>query len=186
MRLRLAATGLVLCACLWLAGEGFSVALARDSAVEPQLIKAAFIYNFAKFTRWPERAIEPGSTALTLCIAGEDDLSEVLDRLGGKLVKGHSLSVQPYKPGLRNCNMVYVAASEHKRLPELTKALSNQPVLTISELPGYARSGGIIELFRDDGRIRFIVNLASARTAGLEISPSLLSLATVIGQDPAP
>lgn len=161
------------------------VAMAQDSAEEEVLLKAAYLYNFAKFTRWPEDAMgEPGAP-LSLCIAGGDDLADVLERLRGKLVKGRPLSIQTIKDGraLRGCQMLYVAVSEQQRYPDLVKSARGQPVLTVSELPGFSDSGGIIEIFREHERIRFIINLGVARRAGLEISPNLLKLAVQVDQE---
>ena len=57
------------------------------------------------------------------------------------------------------------------------------PILTVSEIPRFASTGGMIELFREQDRIRFIINVKMARAAGLEISPNLLRLAVVLGLD---
>ncbi|MBK6744286.1 MAG: YfiR family protein [Hydrogenophilales bacterium] len=122
---------------------------------------------------------------LSLCIAGEDDLADTLGRLKGKLVKGRKLHTQTFKgtqvPG--NCHMLYVAASEQKRYRGLVRTVRGQAILTVSELPGFARTGGIVELTHAHGRIRFIINLGLARAAGLEISPRLLALAEVVDQE---
>lgn len=159
--------------------------MAQDSAGEEALLKAAFIYNFAKFTHWPEEARADRGAPLSLCIAGEDDLAEALMRLRGRLVRGRPLSVQAFReagvPG--GCDMLYVAASEHRRQSNLVRPLRGLPVLTVSELPGFAHAGGSIELYREAERIRFIINLGAARAAGLEISPNLLRLAVVVGQE---
>jgi len=79
--------------------------------------------------------------------------------------------------------MLYVAVSEQQRYPDLVKSARGQPVLTVSELPGFSDSGGIIEIFREHERIRFIINLGVARRAGLEISPNLLKLAVQVDQE---
>lgn len=180
--LRRAAQGVL--SGLWLC-LAVPAAQARNGGDEEALIKAAFVYNFAKFTRWPDGAVEAAGAPLTLCLAGEDELVDALDRLAGKTVKGRPLAVQAIKGGQvpRQCQMLYVAASEQRRQGDLVRPLQRQPILTISQLAGFARAGGVVELYREDGRIRFIINLAAARGAGLEISPNLLNLAVVIGQD---
>jgi hypothetical protein len=164
-------------------GVASSVTLAQSGAEEENLIKAAFVYNFAKFTLWPDKALGAEGRPMSMCIAGEDDLTPVLMGLRGKLVKGHPISVRTYLGTSvpRSCNLLYVAASEQTNQFELIKSVSGLPILTVSQLPRFAGDGGIIELFHKDGRIRFIINLGVARKAGLEISPSLLNLAEVVG-----
>ncbi|MDD4882548.1 MAG: YfiR family protein [Gallionellaceae bacterium] len=181
-------TGLLLCTCLWLFAGGGAVAMAQDSAEDELLLKAAFIYNFAKFTLWPEDAMGEAGTPFSLCIAGEDDLADALARLSGNQVKGRPLSILAVRearlPG--RCQMLYVAASQQRGYPDLLRSLHGRPILTVSELPRFASSGGVIELYREHERVRFIINLGIARGAGLEISPSLLRLAAEVyqGQDP--
>jgi hypothetical protein len=176
---------LILAAC-WLFACAMSIALAGDNVEDVNLLKTAFIYKFTLFTHWPENVLNEKSAPIQLCIVGEDDLVETLGQLRGKPIKGHPVSIQAIKETQvpKNCHILYIAASERKNLPNLIKASSNQPVLTVSELPRFANTGGIFELYRENGRIRFIINLGAARKAGLEISPSLLNLATVIGTEP--
>ena len=175
-------------ACLWLLATGTHVAHAEQPISDERLFKAAFIYNFAKFTRWPEDAQDDPQNTLTLCTAGQDQLISDLRRLGGKIIGSRPVSVRAFKnlqsPG--DCQLLYIADSEKKRYKRILASLRGDPVLTISELPGFARSGGIIELYRKEAQTHFIINLNNARTAGLELSSRLLNLAMVIDQEETP
>ena len=176
----------LICAACWLFAGAMPIALAGDNVEDVNLLKTAFIYKFSLFTHWPENTLNEKGAPLLLCVAGEDDLADALGQIKGKIIKGHPLGIQAIKDvqAPRNCHILFIAASEKKNLPSLIKAVSGQPVLTISELPRFASAGGIFELYRENGRIRFIINLGAARKAGLEISPNLLNLATVIGTEP--
>ncbi|NTV95571.1 MAG: YfiR family protein [Thiobacillus sp.] len=160
-------------------------ALATDGAEDETLLKTAFVYNFAKFTRWPGKAMDEQVESLSLCIAGEDNLAEGLWRLRGRPVKGQPLAVLAVREARlpKTCNILYVAASEQPQLPDYLRATRGQAILTVAQFGRFAQDGGMIELYREHGRVRFIINLGAARAAGLEINPSLLSLAVVIGQD---
>ena len=154
--------------------------MAASGPEDQHLIKVAYLYNFAKFTTWPEGAI---NDQLNLCVLGEDDLGETLGQLKGKTVKGRPIVVQAL-PGSRvpkHCHVLYVAASESQRLEGIFKEVRDRPVLTVGEQAKFAELGGIIELERQYARTRFVINLGVARGAGLEINPSLLALAEVIG-----
>ncbi|MDD3529993.1 MAG: YfiR family protein [Gallionellaceae bacterium] len=168
---------------LWLC----PAAQADVPAGDALLLKTAYVYNFAKFVRWPEGA-PASANALSLCVAGTDELADALARLRGRLVRGRPLTVQYLNGGQvpKHCQMLYVAASAQARQAELLQSVRGQPVLTISELPGFARAGGVIELYREGTRLHFIINLGVARAAGLEIQPGLLGLAVVIGQPAVP
>lgn len=173
---------------LLLAAVASPVVMAQQPAEEERLLKAAFIYNFVKFTRWPEGTWTDEQATINLCIAGTDDLVVELERLSGKPVKGHPLSIHRLSEesgAASSCHIIYVATSEHTRYRKLTHALRDRAVLTVSEIPHFSRSGGTIELFRKEGRIRFIINLDVARSAGLAISSRLLRLAEIVGQEDA-
>lgn len=180
--------GWLLAAGLWLLCCAAPAAVAQDSAQEVRLLKAAFIYNFAKFTRWPDEVANNTSHPLHLCILGEDELVAELERLGGKTVQGRPLMIKSVQevPARESCQILYVAASERQRYASTVEALRGEPVLTVSEIPHFGSTGGIIELFREEDRLRFIINLGVARESGLVLSSRLLRLAVVIGQGETP
>ena len=164
------------------------VAQAQGVAEEELLLKAAFIYNFAKFTRWPDNSWSDESQPLSLCTVGEDHLTAELERLSGRTIQGRTVALGPQQGsgGWENCQLLYIAHSEKSRYRTLIESLRGKPVLTVSDIHGFGRSGGTIELYRDGEKIRFLINLAVAREAGLEISSRLLSLAEVIGMEEGP
>lgn len=146
---------------------------------DQRLFKAAFIYNFAKFTRWPTSPEENIKTEITLCTLGEDQLVYDLNRLKGKIIKNKTLSVQLYKKS-NECDMLYIASSKKNNYKKTLKAISNKPILTISEIRYFALSGGIIELNLDKGYTRITANLNAANKSNLELSSRLLILANII------
>ena len=164
-----------------------SNALANDRLNDESLLKAAFIFNFAQFTDWPDRAPSVKEETLSLCIAGNDALAQALSGLKGKIIKDRVLVIEKIDQysSSRHCNLLYIASSEAPTQSAWLKSIAEHPVLSVSELPGFAGNGGIFELYRDRSRVRFIVNLAVARQAGLKISPNLLKLATIVGSESA-
>jgi hypothetical protein len=147
---------------------------------QERLLKVAFIYNFAKFTQWPSASFANTAGALNLCLVGQDALSGDLRQLDGRSVQGHSLRVKTLDGNTLpdSCHMAYFARSQGTGLAQ---QLSSQPVLSISQANGFSRGGGIIELYKRNGKIRFRINRSAAQRAGLSISSRLLKLADVVG-----
>jgi len=142
---------------------------------EEHEVKAAFLFNFARFVEWPGEA-----ERIELCILGEDPVTRVLGALEGKLVHGRPVHVRriadPYR--LEGCRILYVSRSERTRLAEIVLAFDEaEGVLTVSDLQGFVSAGGMIELVLDGQRVRFDVNVAAASDSGLRISSKLLRLA---------
>ncbi len=148
---------------------------------DESLVKAVFIYNFAKFTRWPDHdRIENGS--LKICSFGEDALTEALLRLNGRRLKDHPVAIEHRDDDLRldSCHVLYLARSTADQFEDITRSLRSAPVLTVSEIPEFSELGGMIELYRFDGKIRFKINLQAVRDAGLDLSSRLLKLAVIV------
>jgi hypothetical protein len=142
-------------------------------------LKAAFVFNFINFTRWPAA---PG-IPLTLCIHGPDPFGAALDRLEGRSVGKRYLTLR--RPvgldGLSGCDAVFIAAPAMGNLAAVLDKLSGKPVLTIADSPGAMRRGVLINMNRNEqGKIGFEVNLAAARETGLDFSAQMLSLATEV------
>lgn len=168
--------------CLCLALFSLPTAVVGERISEDPLLKAVFIYNFAKFTHWPQESWDAPNAALNLCTAGSDALVSNLSRLNKKTIAGHPVSISTFDPGVEDsdCHILYIATSEHKHFTRFIQQTHDVPVMTISEIPGFAGSGGIIQLYREQQQIRFKINLGVARDRGLTLNARLLDLAELV------
>lgn len=158
------------------------ISIAYNTAIaneDQRLFKAAFIYNFAKFTRWPKSLEDDKEDEIILCTLGEDQLVSDLTRLKGKIINNRTLAVKPFK-NPDECNMLYIATSKNITYVDIINSIQGKPILTISEIKNFAKTGGIIELNHDKGQTRITANLNTAYENNLELSSRLLMLATVI------
>jgi len=150
-------------------------------------VKAAFLYNFAKFVEWPPDALPNEHSPIVIGILGEDPFGHVLDEtVLGKSVNGHELQVTRAKAvqDLKGCQIIFVSSSERKRLPEILANLRGADVLTVGDTEGFAPSGGIIQFTLRENRVRLMVNVEAAERARLKISSRLLALAEIAHDDP--
>lgn len=143
-------------------------------------IKAAFLYNFSRFTSWPEQAI-PDNGNFTVCVLGKDPFGESLDSLAGKKVNNNSLAVGRFTSldKIEGCQLVYVNLPK-KDLKKAMSVLKQHPILTVSDMDSFTDAGGIIRFKLVNNKVRFDINIDAARTANLSISSKLLSLATIV------
>jgi hypothetical protein len=162
----------------------------ETEASSEYLIKAGFIYNFANLVQWPSASFSQADSPIVIAILGEDRFGSTLDRvLQGKKIDGHPFVIKRLKsaaelgksPGNpKEFQILYVSSSAMPHLSEAFQAVRGLPVLTIGEAPGFAQSGGIINLVLEDNRVRFEVNVKAAKDADLNISSRLLALARII------
>ncbi len=153
---------------------------AEETLYEEYEVKAAFIYNFAKFIEWPEHAISSENDSLKLCIIGDNPFGTVFKKIEGKQVKNKKFIIEHIKSvsSIKECNMLYISKSEGKNLASIINFANNYNVLTISDEAGFEEKGVIINMFISEEMIRFNVNIDAAQKAGLKISAKLLKLAS--------
>jgi hypothetical protein len=154
----------------------FAPAAAAEASAEYG-VKAAFLYNFTKFVRWPPGA-DQGD--LALCVFGENPFGDGLEKLvHGVLLEGRRLVVRrPADLGaLKGCQVLFVSRSERERVREILASVEDAPVLTVSDMDGFLDQGGMIELVVEENKVRFLVRQDVAERHRLEISSKLLSLA---------
>ena len=159
----------------------------RAQTVNEYQVKAAFLYNFAKFVEWPNGPPSPSMEALTLCIVGQDPFGDILDQITkGKTINGRVLVVRRFTRAkdAGSCQMVFIGASERTRIPAILEGLKRVDVLTVGETEDFARLGGVINFVLEGDRVHFEVNLDAAARARLRISSKLLNLARIV-REPA-
>ena len=146
-------------------------------------VKAAMLFNFAKFVAWPEASFGAASDPFAIGIVGNDPFGPELERvLAGKSIGGRAIVIRRWRnAGDRGpCQLLFVSASEQDHLQSILDNLREQPVLTVGDLPGFAARGGIIGLTLAKGRVRFEINSSRADAAHLSVSSRLLSLSRVV------
>jgi YfiR/HmsC-like len=157
-------------------------AAAHAQTASAPALKAAFLYNFAKFVEWPADSM-PAAAALVICVLGDDAVADALEEtVKDHTVDGHPLTARRLKSGapLRACHLLYISGVDAKRSQELLADLRASTVLTVSDLVGFAQAGGVANFFVENGRMRFAVNIESAHRARLQVSSRLLGVATIV------
>jgi hypothetical protein len=149
-------------------------------------VKAAFIFKFATYVRWPATAGVDVTTPFVIGILGKDPFGTALNEVvRGQNVQGRIIlvrSVGRVEEALR-CDLVFVSSSERDNLPRILAAMRGAPVLTVSDVDQFAEQGGMIGLvITEDNHIRFNINKGAIERPGLRASSQLLHLARIVGE----
>lgn len=159
----------------------------RDASDSSEyLIKAGFIFNFAKFVEWPTAAFPASDSPIVIGILGTDPFGTIIDQIvQDKKIGARGFVVKRLRWGtdlkdLKDCKILFVGASEKAHVDELVQIVKGLPILTVGETPGFAEHGGVIRFVLEDNRVRFEVNVEAAHQADLTISSRLLTLARII------
>lgn len=146
-------------------------------------IKAAFLYNFAKFVEWPPSSFTDSKQPFNICVLGADPFGHSLDDVVvGKTVASHPVAIARARQvqELRDCHILFIAGSQRSPVPELLGKLHGKNVLVVGETEDFASLGGTIQFVLEGNHVRFAINPDAAERAGLKISSKLLALAVVV------
>jgi hypothetical protein len=155
----------------------------QQRPVDEYQLKAAFLYNFARFIVWPAEAFENPSQSFVFCVLGGDPFRRALDDvLDGRKIDGRASVVRRISdPHLtKGCQILFVNSSEPKSVLSVLAGIGDSGLLTVGESDSATAEGMIIAFTLEDGKIRFVINAAGAEREKLRVSSRLLSLATVV------
>ena len=160
---------------LWLAMPLFASAAAAIELRE-SLMKAGFVYNFALLTQWPSERQE---SEFVLCVHRRAALRDALGTLAGKRLGRQTIAIRRidnYRE-VDACALVYLSGDVALPSRKLLARIHADAILTVGDHRGFASDGGIIELFVQGNRLRFILNLRAARDAGIRFRAQMIRLA---------
>jgi hypothetical protein len=146
-------------------------------------IKAVFLYNFARFVSWPDRAFSAPDAPLVIGVLGDDPFGPYLDEtVKGESVNQHPLMVQRFREveQIVNCHILFVSRRQADRLSQILAAVKGRKILTVGDAEGFASKGGMIRFMTDHNRIKLRINLDAARADDLVISSKLLRPAEIV------
>jgi hypothetical protein len=183
-----------LCRQAFFAAMTFAVALlgaCNLSAETPKIteyqVKAAYLANFGRFVEWPTSVAVAKSESFNICVLGQDPFGADLDAaVAGETIGGaHVLAKRISRPqDAVDCRILFISSSEVSQWKEILTTLKTLSVLTVSDMPQFARRGGIIQFLLDGSRVRFDINLAATERVGLNLSSELLKLAVTVSRSP--
>jgi len=156
---------------------------AAESVAGEYEIKAAVLYNFARFTEWPATAVPDSPDVFVIGVLGTDPFGDILDEVAAtrtvgdkRIVVRRFATLDEYTP----CHILFVAASERARMAAVIEKLRDAPVLLVADTAGFAQAGGTVDLVVEENKVRFEVNPVAAERAGVKISSKLLRLARIV------
>jgi hypothetical protein len=163
-----------------------SPALADPPPTEYQ-VKAAMLLKFAQFINWSESA-DP----ISIGVMGEDPFGNDLDvtfngetiQTKGGLKRSFILKRSKNAADLKTCDILFISRSEKDRIPAILKTLGKASILTVSDIEGFCREGGVITYHPQDGKMKFQINKGVVERHGVNAKTQLLSLGIPVATDP--
>ena len=162
-----------------------AVALSAPTTVQAQdladKLRAAFLYNFAKFVTWPPSRLSAADQSIRLCVLGDTEFAQLLGAtVGGKSAGSHPLEVvdAAQSEQMVGCHIAYFPDLSEDRQSVMAQQQAQQ-VLTVHQEPA-VNAAGVVRFYLEDRRIRLEIKNRAAEAADLKISAKLLALARVV------
>jgi hypothetical protein len=147
-------------------------------------VKAVFLFNFAQFVEWPAQAFRDKTSPLVIGVLGDDPFGPYLD----EVVKGEKVGARPLQvrrfrrvEDIADCHILFIGASESDSLEKTVAQLKDRSILTVGDMEAFARRGGMVRFFTENGKIRLKIYVEAAKAHQLKISSKILSPATIVG-----
>jgi hypothetical protein len=153
---------------------------AQESAPSEYQVKAAFLYNFTKFVRWPDSAFPETNSPLQIGILGDNPFGASLElAVKGKSINGHPLMVHAVNSlaEMKLCQILFICKKPKRNVTDILTALQKTSVLTVGETDDFMNAGGMIRFIMENTKVRLEINDGAAVGAGLTISSKLLNVA---------
>jgi len=161
----------------------------NPSTDSPDAVEAAFLFNFAKFTSWP--SISDLDSSIKFCIQKDTIDPAAFAGWGKKKIQNRPVRVSffesPSEPDLDNCGVFYLGRElTDEKVADLVRRAAANSTLLVSDIEGFGKAGGHIELFLVNRRLRFKVNLAELSKAKLSLGAGVLNLAEIVTTEAPP
>lgn len=161
----------------------FYAAAAQVQHSDEDRVKAAYLYNFAKFVEWPAASFSGPDSPTIICSVGDERLAEVLQQtVRGKQTKGRPVEAGQVsrEEQFRSCHILLIAFRDKEHISQILHSVKSASVLTVGQSDEFIPLGGMINLVRNDSNLELAINPTAAEDASLKISSRLLAVSRVV------
>ncbi|HEU5078874.1 MAG TPA: YfiR family protein [Opitutaceae bacterium] len=156
---------------------------AEEPSFSEYKVKAAFIFNFAKYVEWPPAAFSNATSPIIVGVGADSPLySELESLVRERHVAGRSLIVRTCENSIdaKAVHILFLDTASEERFAPLLHEGGNPGILTVGDSQNFTENGGIIGFVEQTSKLRFKINLKEAERAHLKVSSQLLKLAVVV------
>ncbi len=170
---------LFLVVCIWFPPAHGDITNRSILQADADTLRAAFIINFARFTTWPVGANLSPEAEIHFCFFKAANILHIIDTSKTATIKGNVIAAKSIanRSNLADCHLIYIGEAAPYEITKILQATNKLPILSVSNLPGFATSGGMIELYQTDNTLKFSINMQSAEQSKLVFSSQLLKAA---------
>lgn len=156
-------------------------ASAQTVGVAEYAVKSALLFKLPQFVYHSESRLEQ---SLTICLLGKSPFDGAPEKLAQARIDGRAVRYQKLMGTTEaaHCDFVFVSRSEISQLDGVLRRLSAYPTVTVSDIEGFAKAGGMVEfaIGEEGAAISILINRKAAQRQNIEFKAQLLRLAKVV------
>lgn len=167
---------------LCLAALGVATAEPAAAPTEYQ-VKAAILFNIAKFVEWPEGMFSGPAAPLIIGILGEDPFGDALDAAArDRTVGGRNILIRRFSrvEDVNGCHILFISRTEKTNLLVILRALKEKTLLLVGDMEEYAQQGGMINFVLRNETVTIEINVDALNRVGIKINSRLLNIARIV------
>jgi hypothetical protein len=161
-------------------------AAAPSEELPEYVLKAGFLFNFAKYVEWPAEAFDAPESPIIVGVIGADPFGGTLEKaLKGRRLGSRPLAIERFRglDDLGRCHILFIPRGEKGATPLILEKTAEWPLLAVGETEDFARSGGAVGILIENAKPKLQVNPAAAARARLTIDSRLLKLAELVKEE---
>jgi hypothetical protein len=160
-------------------------------------VMAAYLRYIAALSSWPAETMPADDSAgqpILIGVVGEDPNGVMIpirtrvESEEGLLAQNRPIGIVDLKSPaedsgvLASCALLFLSEDAGDEWQQIQTIVDSKTIITVSELEGFARQGGMVEFFIDrrTSKVRMKINLPAVQEAGITISARILALESVI------
>ena len=154
-----------------------------DSDYSEADLKAAYLFNFARYIEWPDRVFEDDKAQITVCVFSSESFYKVIKKtIGNRSLDGRMVGARNSQSleELGNCNIIFIGKEHISQHEELIAAAADQSIFTVSDAEDFAERGGCSNFFQAGKKIHFSINVVAVKRSKLKVSSQLLRIAQIV------
>ncbi len=143
-------------------------------------VKSALIFNFIKFVELDQSKYKNNS--ITLCSYKGNKINDEVIKLTGLNISGLKIEYNEIEDdeNIDNCSILIVDKRDDASLKILLEKAYEKKILTISDNDDFGEKGVVFNMYLQDERVRFEINIEASKRSGVKISSRLLSIAKIV------
>lgn len=154
---------------------------AQNTVVSEYAVKSALLFRLPQFVYQPDQVRD---AFLEICLLGSNPFGGALEKLAQAPVEGRPVRLLKLGSAADagGCDFVFITRSETGNLEGILRRLGIHPAVTVSDIEGFARAGGMVEfaLGSEGAAISILINRKAAQKQGIEFNAQLLRLAKMV------